>query len=80
LQNAINETDETKSGADFYQVIVTGAAAAVWAYQRHRQKTNVHIMALNLVRGVPLTSMEKETMLNVLTPSPPPRRWLWFRR
>ncbi|KAF3333122.1 Cytochrome c-type biogenesis CcmH-like mitochondrial protein [Carex littledalei] len=61
-------------------VIVAGAAAGVWAYQRHRQKTNVHIMALNLVRGVPLTQKEKETMLDLLTPPPPPRRWPWERR
>ncbi|XP_020272693.1 cytochrome c-type biogenesis CcmH-like mitochondrial protein [Asparagus officinalis] len=58
-------------------VVVAGAAAGVWAYQRHRQKTNVHIMALNLVRGVPLTPKEKETMLDLLTPPPPPRRWWW---
>ncbi|ONK69094.1 uncharacterized protein A4U43_C05F19220 [Asparagus officinalis] len=58
-------------------VIVAGVAAWVWAYQRHRQKTNVHIMALNLVRGVPLTPKEKETMLDLLTHPPPPRRWWW---
>uniref|UniRef100_A0A0E0NCZ8 Cytochrome c-type biogenesis protein n=2 Tax=Oryza TaxID=4527 RepID=A0A0E0NCZ8_ORYRU len=52
-------------------VIVGGVAAGVWAYQKHRQRTNVHIMALNLVRGVPLTPREKETMLDVLTPPPP---------
>ncbi|KAJ3686190.1 hypothetical protein LUZ61_015354 [Rhynchospora tenuis] len=61
-------------------VIVAGAAAGVWAYQRHRQRTNVHIMALNLVRGVPLTPKEKETMLDLLTPPRPPRRWPWERR
>lgn len=37
-------------------------------------------MALNLVRGVPLTPKEKETMLDILTPPPPPRRWPWERR
>ncbi|XWS20263.1 hypothetical protein CRYUN_Cryun31cG0085700 [Craigia yunnanensis] len=52
-------------------LLVAGAAAGVWAYKKHRQKTNVHIMALNLVRGVPLTPKEKETMLNLLTPPPP---------
>lgn len=31
-------------------------------------------MALDLVRGVPLTPKEKETMLEVLTPPPAPRR------
>lgn len=49
-------------------LLVAGAAVGVWAYQKHKQKTNVHIMALNLVRGVPLTPREKETMLDVLTP------------
>ncbi|XP_020591385.1 cytochrome c-type biogenesis CcmH-like mitochondrial protein [Phalaenopsis equestris] len=57
--------------------LVAGAAAGVWAYQRHRRKTDVHIMALNLVRGVPLTKMEKKTMLDILTP-PPPKRKLWW--
>lgn len=59
------------------QVIVGGTAAGIWAYQKHRQRTNVHIMALNLVRGVPLTPREKETMLDILTPPPPPRKWWW---
>lgn len=49
-------------------LLVGSAAVGVWAYQKHRQKTNVHIMALNLVRGVPLTPREKETMLDILTP------------
>ncbi|KAE8699469.1 Cytochrome c-type bioproteinsis CcmH-like mitochondrial protein [Hibiscus syriacus] len=52
-------------------LLVSGAAAGVWAYKKHRQKTNVHIMALDLVRGVPLTPKEKETMLDLLTPPPP---------
>ncbi|KAF7062129.1 hypothetical protein CFC21_068764 [Triticum aestivum] len=59
------------------QVIVGGVAAGVWAYQKHRQRTNVHIMALNLVRGVPLTPREKETMIDILTPPLPARRWWW---
>ncbi|KAM0920812.1 hypothetical protein ACQ4PT_007262 [Festuca glaucescens] len=59
------------------QVIVGGVAAGIWAYQKHRQRTNVHIMALNLVRGVPLTPREKETMIDILTPPPPPGRWWW---
>ncbi|XP_072984716.1 cytochrome c-type biogenesis CcmH-like mitochondrial protein isoform X1 [Typha latifolia] len=62
------------------EVIVAGAAAGVWAYQRHRQKTNVHIMALNLIRGVPLTPKEKETMIDLLTPPPPPPSRWWWRR
>ncbi|OMO54072.1 Cytochrome C biogenesis protein CcmH [Corchorus capsularis] len=52
-------------------LLVAGGAAGIWAYKKHRQKTNVHIMALNLVRGVPLTPKEKETMLDLLTPPPP---------
>lgn len=59
--------------------IVAGTAVGVWAYQRHKQKTNVHIMALNLVRGVPLTPKEKQTMLELLTP-PPPQRRMWSPR
>ncbi|GLT71672.1 hypothetical protein SLA2020_436720 [Shorea laevis] len=51
-------------------LLVAGAAAGVWAYKRYRQKTNVHIMALDLVRGVALTPKEKETMLDLLTPPP----------
>lgn len=51
-------------------LIVAGAAGGLWAYKKHRQRTNVHIMALNLVRGVPLTPKEKETMLDILTPPP----------
>ncbi|GMI91820.1 hypothetical protein like AT1G15220 [Hibiscus trionum] len=51
-------------------LLVAGAAAGVWAYKKHRQNTNVHVMALDLVRGVPLTPKEKETMLDLLTPPP----------
>ncbi|KAK3027055.1 hypothetical protein RJ639_040887 [Escallonia herrerae] len=51
-------------------LLVAGTAAGIWAYKKHRQKTNVHIMALNLVRGVPLTPKEKQTMLDILTPPP----------
>ncbi|XVF26780.1 hypothetical protein REPUB_Repub14bG0048000 [Reevesia pubescens] len=51
-------------------LLVAGTAAGVWAYKKHRQKTDVHIMALNLVRGVALTPKEKETMLDLLTPPP----------
>ncbi|KAK9123326.1 hypothetical protein Sjap_012928 [Stephania japonica] len=60
-------------------VLVAGAAVGISLYQKHRQKTNVHIMALNLVRGVPLTPKEKEMMLDLLTPPPTPpllrRKW-----
>ncbi|XP_042402504.1 cytochrome c-type biogenesis CcmH-like mitochondrial protein [Zingiber officinale] len=58
-------------------VIVTGVAIGGWAYRRRRQNTNVHVMALNLVRGVPLTPTEKETMLELLTPPPSLRRKWW---
>ncbi|KAK1561101.1 hypothetical protein Q3G72_034486 [Acer saccharum] len=30
-------------------LLVAGAAAGVWAYNKHRKRTNDHIMALNLV-------------------------------
>ncbi|XWS16322.1 hypothetical protein CRYUN_Cryun34aG0075300 [Craigia yunnanensis] len=60
-------------------LLVAGAAAGVWAYKKHRQKTNVHIMALNLVRGVPLTPKEKEIMLDLLTPPPQGVTSLWSR-
>ncbi|CAK9321911.1 unnamed protein product [Citrullus colocynthis] len=65
-------------------VLVAGAAAGVWAYSKHKQKSNVHIMALNLVRGVPLTPKEKQTMLSLLSPPPPQRTtsswWRSWRR
>nr|XP_017256972.1 PREDICTED: cytochrome c-type biogenesis CcmH-like mitochondrial protein isoform X1 [Daucus carota subsp. sativus] len=66
-------------------LIVAGAAGGIWAYNKHRQRTNVHIMALNLVRGVSLTPKEKQTMLELLAPTdlngatpslPWWRRWL----
>lgn len=55
------------------KLLVAGVAAGGWAYKKHKQKTNVHIMALNLVRGVALTPKEKETMLEILTPPPSQR-------
>lgn len=58
--------------------IVAGAAAGIWAYQKHKRKSNVHIMALDLVRGVPLTVLEKKTMLDILTPPPPERKAWWW--
>ncbi|GAU20687.1 hypothetical protein TSUD_231010 [Trifolium subterraneum] len=68
-------------------LLVAGAAAGVWAYQKHKQKTNVHIMALNLIRGVPLTPRERETLLDVLTPpasqgfkSQEVKTSLWWKR
>ncbi|CAJ2650574.1 unnamed protein product [Trifolium pratense] len=68
-------------------LLVAGAAAGVWAYGKHKQKTNVHIMALNLIRGVPLTPRERETLLDVLTPpasqgfkSQEVKTSLWWRR
>ncbi|XP_057454320.1 cytochrome c-type biogenesis CcmH-like mitochondrial protein [Lotus japonicus] len=63
-------------------LLIAGAAAGVWAYKKHKQKTNVHIMALNLVRGVPLTPREKETMLDILTPPPSQgvRTSYWLRK
>ncbi|XP_071722436.1 cytochrome c-type biogenesis CcmH-like mitochondrial protein [Rutidosis leptorrhynchoides] len=54
-------------------ILCAGAATGIWAYSKHKQRTNVHIMALNLVRAVPLTPKEKETMLDILTPPPSQR-------
>ncbi|GFP81857.1 cytochrome c-type biogenesis protein ccmh [Phtheirospermum japonicum] len=55
--------------------------AALWLSPRYKQKTNVHIMALNLVRGVPLTPKEKEAMLDLLTPpSSQTTTSLWWRK
>lgn len=54
----------------FLQLLIAGTAGGIWAYGRHRQRTNVHLLALNLTRGVPLTPREKETMLDILTPPP----------
>ncbi|KAK6125004.1 hypothetical protein DH2020_041278 [Rehmannia glutinosa] len=61
-------------------LLFAGAAGGVWAYKRYKQKTNVHIMALNLVRGVPLTPKEKETMLDLLTPPPSQTSSSWWRK
>ncbi|KAK9282405.1 hypothetical protein L1049_005322 [Liquidambar formosana] len=62
-------------------LLVAGAAAGIWAYNKHRQRTNVHIMALNLVRGVTLTPKEKQTMIEILTPPPPEGKTpSWWRR
>ncbi|KAK4269362.1 hypothetical protein QN277_022526 [Acacia crassicarpa] len=63
-------------------LLVAGAAAGVWAYNKHKKKTNVHIMALNLIRGVPLTPKESQTMLDLLTPPPSQnsRTPFWWRR
>ncbi|XP_010539491.1 PREDICTED: cytochrome c-type biogenesis CcmH-like mitochondrial protein [Tarenaya hassleriana] len=62
-------------------VIVAGGAAGIWAYKNHKQRTNVYIMALNLVRGVALTPKEKAAILDVLTPPPrAPRVDSWWRR
>ncbi|XP_043725562.1 cytochrome c-type biogenesis CcmH-like mitochondrial protein [Telopea speciosissima] len=55
--------------------LVAGAAAGVWAYQKHRQRTNVNIKALNLVRGVPLTPKDVE----LLTP-PSSHGKKWWRQ
>ncbi|KAI3455448.1 hypothetical protein Pfo_012111 [Paulownia fortunei] len=73
--------DMQTAGLWLSPLLIAGAAGGVWAYKRYRQKTNVHIMTLNLIRGVPLTPKEKETMLDLLTP--PPSRGTsasWWRR
>ncbi|GMH14343.1 hypothetical protein Nepgr_016184 [Nepenthes gracilis] len=65
-------------------LLVAGVAAGAWAYKKHRQNTNVHVMALNLIRGVPLTPKEKQIMLELLTPPPqqasPSSWWSKLRR
>ncbi|KAL6559902.1 hypothetical protein OROGR_005019 [Orobanche gracilis] len=61
-------------------LLFAGTAGGVWAYRRYKQKTNVHIMALNLVRGVPLTPKEKETMLDLLTPPSSRATSSWWRK
>uniref|UniRef100_A0A2P2JB55 Cytochrome c-type biogenesis protein n=2 Tax=Rhizophora mucronata TaxID=61149 RepID=A0A2P2JB55_RHIMU len=62
-------------------VLVAVAGGGIWAYKRHKQRNNGYIMALNLVRGIPLTPKEKETMLDILVPPPPERatRSFWWR-
>ncbi|XP_047182874.1 cytochrome c-type biogenesis CcmH-like mitochondrial protein [Vigna umbellata] len=61
--------------------IIAVAATGGWAYKKHKQKTNVHIMALDLVRGVLLTLKEKQTMFDILTlpPSQGARTPFWWR-
>ncbi|XP_071731895.1 cytochrome c-type biogenesis CcmH-like mitochondrial protein [Rutidosis leptorrhynchoides] len=64
--------------------LIAASAGGIWAYGRHRQRTNVHLLALNLTRGVPLTRKEKETMIEILTPPPSqgilPSSSPWWRR
>ncbi|PON31804.1 CcmH/CycL/Ccl2/NrfF family [Parasponia andersonii] len=61
--------------------LLFGAGVAIWTYQWYREKTNVHIMALNLIRSVPLTPNEKQTMLTLITPKKPKNALLsWWRR
>lgn len=63
-------------------LLVAGVAVGSWAYKKHRERTNVHLMALNHIRGVPLTPREKEIMLQLLTPPPSERNRLlsWWTR
>ncbi|EPS66152.1 hypothetical protein M569_08626, partial [Genlisea aurea] len=53
-------------------VLIGCGAGGIWGFRRYRQKTNVHIMALNLIRGIPVTPKEKATMLDILTPPASP--------
>ncbi|KAL0754972.1 hypothetical protein Bca101_092640 [Brassica carinata] len=53
-------------------VLIAGGTAAGLVYSKHRQRTNVHIMALDLIRGVSLTPKERVAILDVLIPPPPP--------
>lgn len=87
LENDYGETilyapkfDLQTAGLWLSPVLVAGAAVGVWAYSKYKQKSNVHIMSLNLVRGVPLTPREKQTMLDLLSPPPSQRTTSWLRR
>ena len=64
------------------QLLFAGAAGGIWAYNKRKQSNNVHVMALNLVRGVALSPKEKQTMLDLLTPPPPERSTLssWLKK
>ena len=64
------------------QLLFAGAAGGIWAYNKRKQNNNVHVMALNLVRGVALSPKEKQTMLDLLTPPPPERSTLysWWKK
>ncbi|PWA68386.1 cytochrome c-type biogenesis CcmH-like protein [Artemisia annua] len=48
--------------------IVVGAAGGIWDYGRHMQRTIIHLLAMNLTRGIPFTPKEKATMIEILTP------------
>ncbi|KAK9066248.1 hypothetical protein SSX86_013569 [Deinandra increscens subsp. villosa] len=78
LENEYGETilyapkfDWQTAGLWLSPLLIAGAAGGIWAYGRHRQRTNVHLLALNLTRGIPLTPKEKETMLEILVPPSP---------
>ncbi|KAF7133433.1 hypothetical protein RHSIM_Rhsim09G0202300 [Rhododendron simsii] len=62
---------DLQTAALWLSPIIAVAGGGIWAYNMYRQNSNVHIMALNLVRGVPLIPKEKQTMIDLLTP---PRR------
>ncbi|KAJ0792281.1 hypothetical protein HanOQP8_Chr01g0015941 [Helianthus annuus] len=52
------------------------APGGIRAYSWHMQRTNVHLLAFNLTRGIPLTPRAKETMLDIL--SQPAPWWLFL--
>ncbi|MFS8019983.1 hypothetical protein Hanom_Chr15g01410211 [Helianthus anomalus] len=52
------------------------AAGGIWAYSWNMQRTNVHLLAFNLTRGIPLTPREKKSMLDILTQPAP--WWLFL--
>ncbi|XP_071711617.1 cytochrome c-type biogenesis CcmH-like mitochondrial protein [Rutidosis leptorrhynchoides] len=62
--------DWQTAGLWFSPLLIATTAGGIWAYGRHRQRTNVHLLAMNLTRGVPLTRNEKESMIEILTPPP----------
>lgn len=69
---------DMQTAALWLSPVLMAGVGGIWAYRRHKQSTNVHIMALELVRGVPLTRKEEQTMLDLVTPPPSQTSW-WDR-
>eukprot|EP00252_Welwitschia_mirabilis_P000551 TRINITY_DN10526_c0_g1_i1.p1 TRINITY_DN10526_c0_g1~~TRINITY_DN10526_c0_g1_i1.p1 ORF type:complete len:159 (+),score=30.43 TRINITY_DN10526_c0_g1_i1:119-595(+) len=82
LFNEYGETIFLKPRFDMYTAAVWlspflagGGFMGMWAIKRFRQKTNVYDMASKLLDNVPLTEKEKESMLELLQPPRPKRKW-----
>ncbi|GKD30701.1 hypothetical protein Tco_1241479, partial [Tanacetum coccineum] len=65
MEEKLFESDDV-----FEELIVVGAARGIWPYGRHRQRTNIQLLALNLTRGILFTPKEKATMIEIFTPLP----------